>query len=233
MYTSIEDLKYKDDEKKEIFYKLREWLQSEIKKIEDRKLIDRTHEDEKNLENNINKKSEEKSMIQDFSEISKTTIKRGNKANVLIEIAQYVDSLEQDRDKILNELRDVQSEKKKFESLFEKYKTSNGELKKSEQEKSAEVEKLVQENQQLKKQIIDLQTKVEKIDSVLSIYSSDQENSESEKLNSIASKLKGEYKDFIESVGMEMTVDLGLNLRDQIEEIFKILMKNGIDVKGR
>ncbi|MDD3052659.1 MAG: hypothetical protein PHR06_16185 [Candidatus Cloacimonetes bacterium] len=226
-------MKYKDDEKKEIFYKLREWLQSEIKKIEDRKLIDRTHEDEKNLENNINKKSEEKSMIQDFSEISKTTIKRGNKANVLIEIAQYVDSLEQDRDKILNELRDVQSEKKKFESLFEKYKTSNGELKKSEQEKSAEVEKLVQENQQLKKQIIDLQTKVEKIDSVLSIYSSDQENSESEKLNSIASKLKGEYKDFIESVGMEMTVDLGLNLRDQIEEIFKILMKNGIDVKGR
>ena len=52
-------------------------------------------------------------------------------------------------------------------------------------------------------------------------------------MNALAAKLKGEYIDFLESKTMDMTIDLGLNLRDQLEDVFNILIRNGINIKGR
>lgn len=51
--------------------------------------------------------------------------------------------------------------------------------------------------------------------------------------NRIASALKTQYKDFMQSLDMEMTEDLFLNYRDTIEDIFRILKRNGIDVASR
>lgn len=78
-----------------------------------------------------------------------------------------------------------------------------------------------------------LKSDLEKQNAVLSVYSADKENSESEILNGIASKLKSQYKDFNSARGEEMSDALGENFRYQIEEIFKILKKSGIDVEGR
>ena len=73
----------------------------------------------------------------------------------------------------------------------------------------------------------------EKYKKVISVYSSDKTSSQSEQLNAIASKLKSEYRDFKDAEDMEMTVDLGENLRLQMQSIFRILAKAGIDVEGR
>lgn len=54
-----------------------------------------------------------------------------------------------------------------------------------------------------------------------------------EEKNRIASTLKLEYKDFINSLDMPMTEELGLCYRDMLEDIFKKLKKNGIDVSSR
>lgn len=47
----------------------------------------------------------------------------------------------------------------------------------------------------------------------------------------IASKLRSYYADYIDAQGLEMSVDLGENMRDQLGEVFKILMSAGISVK--
>lgn len=47
----------------------------------------------------------------------------------------------------------------------------------------------------------------------------------------IASKLRSYYADYIDAQELEMSVDLGENMRDQLGEVFKILMSAGISVK--
>ena len=54
-----------------------------------------------------------------------------------------------------------------------------------------------------------------------------------EEKNKIASALKHEYKDFMQSLDMPMTEELFMCYRDSIENIFKILKKNDIDVSSR
>ena len=81
--------------------------------------------------------------------------------------------------------------------------------------------------------ITSLKLEVDKLNSVMSVYSSDKENSQSEQLNAIASKLKAEFIDFSDAENDEMSVELGENFRHQIKSIFKILAKSGINVGGR
>ncbi len=78
-----------------------------------------------------------------------------------------------------------------------------------------------------------LNEEIEKLNSIISVYSEDKQSSNSEQLNAIASKLKSEYRDFKDAAEMEMTVELGENLRCQINTIFKILIKAGINIEGR
>ncbi len=47
-------------------------------------------------------------------------------------------------------------------------------------------------------------------------------------LNSLCSKLRIEYLDFMESDGMDMSVDLGENFRDQLRNVFAICIKAGM-----
>ena len=99
---------------------------------------------------------------------------------------------------------------------------------------------LQQEAEEMGKRLASLETEnhnqkleIEKAKSVVSIYSIDKQNAQSEQLNAIAAKLKAEYRDFLDAKDMEMSVDLGENLRYQLESVFKILIKAGIDVERR
>lgn len=72
-----------------------------------------------------------------------------------------------------------------------------------------------------------------RLNSIISVYSADKQNAQSEQLNAIASKLKAEYMDFKEVEQEEISLDLGENFRQQIKTIFKILVKSGINVERR
>ena len=116
-------------------------------------------------------------------------------------------------------IRKLQDDLKETETLKEQY--------------SSKVSALQYEIKDNMAKIEDLTNELQKRNSVLSVFESDKQNSHKEHLNSIASQLKAEYKDFIDALDMEMTIDLGENMRQQISTIFKILSKNGIDVERR
>lgn len=85
----------------------------------------------------------------------------------------------------------------------------------------------------LQKQLEETSAENVRLNSIISVYSSDKQNSQSEQLNSIASKLKSEYRDYKAAENDEMTIDLGENFRFQLQSIFRILAKAGIDVERR
>ncbi len=61
--------------------------------------------------------------------------------------------------------------------------------------------------------------------------SKNREKQSEEYLNKLASKLKIEYTDFCDGREVEMTLDLGENMRSQLEAVFSILDKNGVKLK--
>lgn len=61
--------------------------------------------------------------------------------------------------------------------------------------------------------------------------SKNREKQSEEYLNKLASKLKIEYMDFCDAGDLEMTVDLGENMRAQLKAVFSILEKNGVKLK--
>ena len=155
---------------------------------------------------------------------------------------------------IADHLVEIERKYKNFQSEYERLKSENLALSKKVEKTKADLEAvervrtgLEEKNNQLHLKNISLSAdlasanlknealnaELQKHNSVLSIFESDKQNSQKEQLNGIASKLKAEYKDFVDALDMQMTVDLGENMRQQLAMIFRILSKNGIDVEGR
>lgn len=138
------------------------------------------------------------------------------------EIDSYRIKLSTEKENLLKQKKENEELKNQIDSLSNKIQELNACI--------ANKEECI-ENQ--KKEIQTIIAETERLKSIIAVYSDDKQSSQSETLNAIASKLKQEYKDFVEAEDMEMTIDLGENLRDQIKSIFKILIKSGIDIKGR
>lgn len=140
--------------------------------------------------------------------------------------AEYITSLEKGtvtlNAKISDLEKTVTSEKAQIEIL-------NNCIKENE----IRLSELVKERDNLHDEISSLTDEKNKLESVVSVYSQDKQNSLSEQLNAVASKLKVEYREFKNATEIEMTVELGEIMRDQIANIFKILAKAGIDVESR
>lgn len=66
---------------------------------------------------------------------------------------------------------------------------------------------------------------------VLKVFDANAKAEKEAMLKRIASKLKVEYLDFKSADDCQMTIELGENLRAQLETVFKILAKNGIDCR--
>lgn len=167
--------------------------------------------------------------------------------NVLLGIAQRFEEISNELEKSKNEIsglnkkssivmiekeqlsRNLNETEKKLEYMHNKLEE---EEKKNAELKNQTVE-LQQEINEQKETVALLHDEINKRDAVLSVYSSDKENSKTEQLNAIASKLKTEYRDFLDAEDMEMTADLGENMRLQLKSVFRILSKAGIDIEGR
>lgn len=91
----------------------------------------------------------------------------------------------------------------------------------------------IDRNNSLEKELDEIKAERTKLQGVVDVYSEAKESSQTEQLNAIASKLKAEYRDFKDALEMEMTVELGENIKEQVIQIFKILAKAGIDVESR
>lgn len=84
-----------------------------------------------------------------------------------------------------------------------------------------------------KENIVELKAEIERLKAVISVYSEDKQSSMDGQLNAIASKLKSQYSELKDALDMEMTVEIGEILRDNLLQVFKILSKAGIDIESR
>lgn len=101
-----------------------------------------------------------------------------------------------------------------------------------------EKQKLDEENQMLSQQLESTGMLLEELqsdydnhnqfsDTVIKGMEKDQEAF----MNKLASKLRIDYADFLDAKNEEMTKELGENMRAQLEEVFRILEQNGINIK--
>jgi len=79
----------------------------------------------------------------------------------------------------------------------------------------------------------ELQDRVGRQSEVLNVFDQDKDNFKTELLNQIATGLKNVYMDYKVAENMDMTIDLGLNMRDALQDVFRKLNKLGVDIEGR
>lgn len=82
----------------------------------------------------------------------------------------------------------------------------------------------------LEQKLKDFEKELNKNKNVIEIFEANAQTSKKEMLNSLGAKLKTEFLDFQNALNVPMTVDLGENLRIQLNTVFKILEKNGITI---
>lgn len=193
-----------------------------------------TKNEEKVIENilkSLNTKIEPKEKTIDKQQQLATKLKKKNKKTVIHKknIEQTIKKSKVDEQKIV-ELERIINE---LNLKIKKYTDENRNLSENLHNTSKELEIIKKENSELILRCNKLQNDLKKHIDILNIFEKNAQTSKKELLNSIASKLKCEYMDFKSAKNIPMTVDLGENLRDQINTIFQLLEKNGISIKEK
>ncbi len=253
--NAMDKYKPKNENQEYAFQNLSLWIKNEMSELETVLLSSTTGRAQSNNESDraVKKPVSEKESEQSSSETlqgqpesvsgkkqedntggpENTQTKKRNMSKKLAEFIQYVNDIETENAKMLAEIASLKHERSRLQQLYERTKVSSQEKESEVARLTKAIENVEQQLEEKEKKITELEMALQKQNDVYSIYSTDSENKHIEKMNAIAAKLKGEYKDFLEAQKMEMTIDLGLNLRDQLEDVFNILINNGINIKGR
>lgn len=165
--------------------------------------------------------------LSDFSSRLEVTVAGWNSTQKELEKAKkHINNLEK---KLQQSKKELDNEKKKTENISCELECRSQRI----TELQAQLIEARGTTTELKKMLEEVTAENVRLNSIISVYSSDKQNSQSEQLNSIASKLKSEYMDFKDVECEEMTIDLGENFRFQLQSVFRILAKAGIDIEGR
>lgn len=166
------------------------------------------------------------------SDVERPNIK-GTLAKRIMEFAIKVDVYEQSLQSLSDEVKQKEKELAKYKMQIEKTEELYKESSKENAELRSRLQKLSEEISELKTKEEELQDRVSRQSSVIDIIDEDKDRSLLEFKNQIASALKKTYNEFVIALEMDMTVDLGLNMRDSLDDVFRKLRKQGIDIEGR
>lgn len=154
-------------------------------------------------------------------------------AKRLVEIARVIDSFEQQMKETEalvrqkeKEISKLKTSLDKIEGLYQAGSEENSSLRKQTEELKMTIQSLTEKNDEL-------EARVSRQVSVIDVYDQDKANTKTEVQNQIAAALKKIYEDYKTAQGMEMTIDLGENMRDSLDDVFRKLKKLGVDVEGR
>lgn len=244
---ALDEYKPKNEDQQYAYKSLSDWLKNEVRDLE---VSSDTANNENNFSEAVTDTAEKQSLQTNNPEAqgesdsqqspenkgdSSETIteKKGSASKKLMGLALYMEAIEAENDKVKKELATSKHERGNLQRLYDRARQNIQEK----EDIIAGLEHTISEAQkqidEKEKKIEELEISIQKQSDVYTIYSTDTESRHAEKMNALAAKLKGEYIDFLESKTMDMTIDLGLNLRDQLEDVFNILIKNGINIKGR
>lgn len=92
------------------------------------------------------------------------------------------------------------------------------------------IEQLKQQIEQLKQQLEQLNKELQERMRMTEALSRDRAKQSDEAFNRLASKLRVEYRDFMDAIDVPMDSYLGENMREQLKNVFSILIKAGIAI---
>jgi hypothetical protein len=156
----------------------------------------------------------------------------------IVHLVSYITTQEKVVTNIRNEINNLRAD---VEKLYSKYNKSleNEQMQENRiQEFMLENHKIKVENKELSNSIQSLQTMINSLNKEIDdrkqytdTVARNREKQSEEYINRLASKLKIDYKDFADAKNLEMNIDLGENMRAQLESVFNILEKNGLKFK--
>ena len=220
-------------EKKKI-EQLQKWL---LPVDEIKESVEREHNNEsaKDLLNkNIENENHALEMAENKEEKNENYMKlKGKTAIKIYELAQIVDTMENVANNLNKELK---KKEKRIVSLQAQLNNSVEKNQLLEVENADLKGKLIEQQSEIdaiKAEKNEMSARIERQSSVLDVFQEDKANSQTEQLNSLAASLVRLYKEFETAQSMELSTDLEMTLLDLVEDIFRRLEKNGVDVKGR
>ena len=157
----------------------------------------------------------------------------GALAKRLYEIAVKIDVYEQNLQLSADELKQRDKEIAKLKTKYEKVQEDYAKACDENTALRSQVAESERIQTELQSRVSSLQERISAQSSVIDIIDEDKDRSIVEFKNQVASSLKKTYDELIRSMEMEMTVDLGLNIRDLLDDVFRKLKKQGIDIEGR
>lgn len=93
------------------------------------------------------------------------------------------------------------------------------------------IRELEQKLAQMAEQLSVKESEISQRTQMIEALSRDRSKQSEEQLHRLASKLKVEYRDFMDAESLEMNNDLGENMREQLKNVFAILNKAGISLE--
>jgi len=178
--------------------------------------------------------SKEKSINeQDEGDIKKTkkVTKKKSISDQLSNLLNGVKKLEIDNVSLRKKLERGEEERVKREEKIKEILEQKNELEQYIEAIKKELEYCKRDYTTLENSKRELEMLLKEREEIISIYGKDKSNSQMEMLNGISENLKAEYLDFLESVDIEMSVEMGEVYKEKIIEIFRILEKNGVRVE--
>ena len=119
------------------------------------------------------------------------------------------------------QLSDITNEKKHLEEIASARETRITRL-------SAELNTARSTIEKMEQQIAQLELELQERMKMMEALSRDRAKQSDEAFNRLASKLRIEYRDFMDAIDIPMDSDLGENMREQLKNVFNILNKAGI-----
>ena len=164
-----------------------------------------------------NVKEETKKETKDKKATSISMKDKSEQFKKIIDIALSFEKLEEDNKKLKTKNKDL--EEKRKESSKEK------------NELQIELNKWIQQCGEKQNNINELKAEIEHRNEVIDIVKADKSESDQEYKNALGAALKSSYVDFCELKEMPMSVEVGDAIADTLDNVFKILEKNGITIR--
>lgn len=136
-----------------------------------------------------------------------------------------------DKSEQFKKIIDVALAFEKVEIERNRLKRKNKELTEEKAELKREIEEVTVKFAEKQEEIDKLKADVEHRNEVINIVKADKTESAQEFKNALGASLKSFHTDFEELKAMEMSNDVGLAIVDTLENVFKVLEKNGITIK--
>lgn len=158
---------------------------------------------------------------------------RGALARKLLDLAKAVSVCERENGNVHEIISEKEAEISRLKMLISKYQSQIRDLTSETESLSKLLADCKEQLEKVTKENRELQDRIGRQSEVINVFDQDKDNSRTELLNQIAAGLKNIYADYKVAENMDMTVDLGLNMRDALQDVFRKLKKMGIDIEGR